>query len=161
MGCQRVGFESYRNEDFRTDGDGRFQLRGMMRAAGTAYRLHVAFARDWQPMLVSFAGDAPEPWVLEAKPGLRASGRVLRSDGSGVAGVRPSAILIGEKWTPENRPPSVPADAVTDAEGRFQFCNLPPGHVRFLTGRKRPEGVLFTEIELPSADAAELRLVVE
>ena len=50
---------------------------------------------------------------------------------------------------------------MTDAEGRFHFSNLPPGQVRFLTGRKRPKGVSFTEIELPAGDGTELRLVVE
>lgn len=161
VGCQRDGYEGWGNKDLRTDGDGGLQLRGMTKSAGTGYRLHVAFERDWQPMVVSFAADAAEPWILEAKPGLRAGGRVVRADGSAVAGVHPFAILIDEKWAPRNRPPAAPADTVTDAEGRFQFSNLPPGQLRFLTGRKRPAGVAFTEVELPVADATELRLVVE
>ncbi len=162
LGRKDRGFENWDVTRFHTDKNGEFRLDGLRRGGDAGCDLQLAFERDWQPILAGFAGDEPEPWIVTAKPGLRARGRVVRADGSPVVGVRPMAIPkrdAGEAATPY---PAVYAEHETDSEGRFRFSNLPPGKWWFAVNeRSAPSGTVLPWLDLPKDEGRELVITVE
>ena len=162
VGRQYPGVTGWGLENFQTDEAGEFRLEGARRSGDASCTLHVAFERDWQPLSASFTGDEPEPWVLTVKPGLRLTGRVVRVDGSPVAGVRPMATWEGWSLDPKRPRSSFDAEGKTDAEGRFRFSNLSPGTLRFMVaGHPAPHGMRPPSLELPVAEDGELLITVE
>ena len=162
VGRRDAGFDSWEQVSLRTDDRGEFRIEGLRRSGEVGCALYVAFERDWQPVWASFSGKESEPWVLNTKPGLRVTGRVVRADGSAVAGVRPMALPKTEDGAAGRPSPAVYSETITDDEGRFRFSNLPPGALWFaVPGRSHPPGGTAAWLNLPAANGAELRIVVE
>jgi uncharacterized GH25 family protein/protocatechuate 3,4-dioxygenase beta subunit len=104
-----------------TDKDGKFAFQ--LRAHGqTLFASHEA---GWAEESAERGG---EGFKLRLKPWAALSGTLIYSNGAPVAGVR-LGLTVPSDWQRGDPHINVQGQTITDAQGRFQFTNVPPRRV--------------------------------
>jgi uncharacterized GH25 family protein len=91
------------------------------------------FATSGERGVTLVSGEEPRPVVLYMDAGYPLDGRVLASDGKGVAGALVMAGAVDSAWDMGSAP--MRARATTDADGRYAFAALPSGEAQLWVGR--------------------------
>jgi len=105
-----------------TDSQGRFQLPGVNAKVSGTYAIKIMDQPGIQPLRVPLKIKGGN--LIRLKKGNLVSGTVVDLEGTPVPGVEVYAHFEDYR-TPRGFLPYINADAVTDAEGRFQFTTLP------------------------------------
>ena len=113
-----------------TDAEGRVRFPRLNPDPRIKYSASVQPHRDWRVVPAAKLVPGSEPTVIRVQPGLVTTGRVVGAvDGKPLAGIQIKAMPIAPQpgmWI------HVPAEAPSDAEGRFRLSNLPPGQYRLI-----------------------------
>jgi hypothetical protein len=110
-----------RRRETTTDGDGRFELRGLARTAWLAF-VEPGFALRGVPVEATGSFDRPAVVDVTLEVGVRIAGRVVRRDGTPHARALVKATKNERAWIPVELP-----SALSDEQGRFVLEHVPAG----------------------------------
>jgi len=128
------GSGSERSFETTTDGDGRFTVGDLRH--GEEVMLHVRRSGYAQAHLQRVTAPTAQPLELVLQPVARVSGTVHDPRGRPVEGAR---VRVDRTTGPGGAPYSSPEAVETDADGRFDVAEVPPGAV---TVHARAQGYL-------------------
>ncbi|HET6427246.1 MAG TPA: M56 family metallopeptidase [Phycisphaerae bacterium] len=112
---------SFGGQERRTDAEGKVAFEHVNAAAPGGYRLRIDTRRDFRPM-DSQCTPSADCMTVKLEAGLSASGQVIHAEtGRPIPEAEVSAYT-----TASGRYESIPAEARTDAKGRFRFSNMGP-----------------------------------